>query len=297
MDFDPFQPETFDSPHQVHAELRAKCPVAHSDRWNGFWTLTKFDDIVDVLTDSSTYITSVQNVVPRVAFTGRRPPLHLDPPAHTPYRRALNPLFAEARMKALEPRIRAYTRKSLLEQIPKGQFDIVQDFSVDMPVYTFAEFLNVDDIVMGRIHEVAVIFARAVSGANDELVKSSSLQLYAIARDLIEKRKLLPLDPASDPTTALLNARDEAGNPLPDDMILGTLRQVLVVGIIAPCVTIGSFVVHLARNPELQAAAPRTARIASRCTRRTHAPLHALPRLRPHRKQRRRDPRLPHSPR
>ena len=226
--------------------------MAHSDRWNGFWALTRFEDIVGVLTEPKTFITSVQNVVPKVAFTGRRPPLHLDPPSHTPYRRALNPLFTEARMKALEPRIRAYTRKSLQGQIAKGSFDIVQEFSVDMPVYAFAEFLNVNADVMQRIHEVAIIFSRAVSGADDENVKSSSLQLYAIASELIQERKQRPLDPSMDPTTALLLARDEQGNSLPDDMILGTLRQVLVVGIIAPCVTIGSFVVHLCRHPELQ---------------------------------------------
>jgi len=50
----------------------------------------------------------------------------------------------------------------------------------------------------------------------------------------------------------LLIARDDQGRPLPDELILGTLRQVLVVGIIAPSVTIGSFIVHLCRNPELQ---------------------------------------------
>ena len=35
-------------------------------------------------------------------------------------------------------------------------------------------------------------------------------------------------------------------------MVLGTIRQFIVVGMVAPCVFIGSMVVHLARNPELQ---------------------------------------------
>ncbi|MEO9131110.1 MAG: cytochrome P450, partial [Sphingomonas sp.] len=41
--------------------------------------------------------------------------------------------------------------------------------------------------------------------------------------------------------------------PLPDEMIVGTIRQVLVVGIIAPTVMIGSIAVHLARDQALQA--------------------------------------------
>ena len=79
-DFDPLVPETFDSAHAQYAELRARCPVAHSDAFGGFWALTRYDDVVTALSDHATYVTSVQNVVPKVAFTGRRPPLHLDPP-------------------------------------------------------------------------------------------------------------------------------------------------------------------------------------------------------------------------
>ncbi|OYU41713.1 MAG: cytochrome, partial [Burkholderiales bacterium PBB4] len=91
QDFDAAAPETFDSPHGLHRDLRARCPVAHTDALGGFWALTKHKDIEAVLADPATYVTSVQNVVPKVAFSGRRPPLHLDPPEHTPYRAALNP--------------------------------------------------------------------------------------------------------------------------------------------------------------------------------------------------------------
>src|SRR5690606_15949094 len=66
----------------------------------------------------------------------------------------------------------------------------------------------------------------------------------------ITLRKEKPLDPGVDPTSAMLAARDEDGNPLPDDMILGTIRQLLVVGIIAPTTFTGSMAIHLARHPE-----------------------------------------------
>ena len=83
------------------------------------------------------------------------------------------------------------------------------------------------------------------------MVKETSLALYAMARDLIALRRQSPMDPESDPTSALLAARLD-GDPLPDEMIIGCVRQVLVVGIIAPTVVIGSIGVHLSRHPELQ---------------------------------------------
>jgi cytochrome P450 len=59
------------------------------------------------------------------------------------------------------------------------------------------------------------------------------------------------MDPMRDPTSALLATRVN-GEPLPDEMIVGTIRQLLVVGIIAPTVVIGSIVVHLAEHIDLQ---------------------------------------------
>jgi cytochrome P450 len=251
-DFDPLAPETFDSPHEEYTQLRAKCPVAHTDQWGGFWALTKFDDVVRALSEPETFITSVQNVVPKVSFTGRRPPLHLDPPAHTPYRRALNPLFTSARMAALEPKLREWVVATLGPLIERGTADIVEEAAVAYPVYGFSLFLNVSPEEMEEVQEVAVVYNRALQDFIDEEVKRTSLMLYDIARRLIEKRKKHLEDPAVDPTSALLMAKDFDGNPLPDEMILGTLRQVLVVGIIAPSVTIGSFVIHLSRHQDLQ---------------------------------------------
>ena len=89
-DFDATAPETFDSPYPTYQRLRRETPVAWSNAFGGFWSFARHEDVVRAATDYKTYVNSVQNVVPKVAFTGRRPPLHLDPPEHTPYRRAFS---------------------------------------------------------------------------------------------------------------------------------------------------------------------------------------------------------------
>src|SRR5687767_9287556 len=89
-EYDPTLPETFDSVHEVLSDLRARCPVAHSNAFDGFWAVTRYEDIHAILMQPELYITSVRNVVPGSSATGRRPPLHLDPPDHTPYRRAID---------------------------------------------------------------------------------------------------------------------------------------------------------------------------------------------------------------
>jgi cytochrome P450 len=250
-DFDPLAAETFDSAHEIYRDLRRRCPVAHSNEWNGFWALLRYDDVVSVLKNPKRFITSVQNVVPKVAFTGRRPPLHLDPPEHTPYRQALNPFFTAEKMARLEPVLRRITAELLTPYIAAGGGDICADFTHRYPGYVFAEFFNLPTDLSLAIREVTVIYDKALQEADDELVRQTSLQLYDIARRIIAMRKAEPLDPADDVTTALLQKRYK-GELLPEDMVLGTIRQMIVVGMIAPSVFIGTMLLHLARNPQLQ---------------------------------------------
>ena len=83
-EYDPTLPETFDSEHIEFADLRARCPVAHSTAFDGFWAVTRYEDVNQILMDPDTFITSVRNVVPGSSTTGRRPPLHRGPWRHRP---------------------------------------------------------------------------------------------------------------------------------------------------------------------------------------------------------------------
>lgn len=251
QDFDPLAPEDFDSPHVDYARLRRECPVAHSHAWGGFWALMKHADVIRAAADSDTYITSKQNVVPKVAFTGRRPPLHLDPPEHTPYRRALSPLLAPQRVARFEPEIRAISRELLGAMATKGGGDICEEFSSRMPIRVFNAWMNLQPEQSAQLAEVGRRYNVAVQSNDEVATKETSLKLYEMARAVLAERKARPLPVDQDATSALLAARVD-GQPLPEEMIVGTIRQVLVVGIIAPTVMIGSIAVHLARNPQLQ---------------------------------------------
>jgi len=250
-DFDPLAEEDFYSAHKIYTNMRKTCPVAHSNEWRGFWVLLRYADVVNALRDHGTYITSVQNVVPKVAFTGRRPPLHLDPPEHTPYRQALNPFFHKSKMDKFLPTLRRITADLLQPFINNGGGDICHEFTHKYPGHVFAEFFGLSTELSMRIKEVSCIYDKALQEANDELVKETSLQLYDIARDIIADRKATPRDPKEDITSALLT-KTYQGEPLPEAMVLGTIRQMIVVGMIAPSVFIGTMVHHLCDNPDLQ---------------------------------------------
>ena len=187
-DFDPLLSETFDSPQADYARLRAECPVAHSDAWGGFWALMKHDDVAAAAADFETFITSQQNVVPKVAFTGRRPPLHLDPPEHTPYRRALAPLLSPKKVERLEPVIRAICRDLLTKMAAKGGGDICADYSAHMPVAVFAHWMNLSAESIAELTEVGRRYNIAVQSNDIEATKETSLLLYDMARGVVADR-------------------------------------------------------------------------------------------------------------
>ena len=248
-DFDADVPEDFDSPHAMFKDLRRRCPVAYSDAMGGFWAVTKYDDIVRVLTDWETFTTRIQNVVPRVATTQRRPPLHLDPPHNTPYRNAITRLMTPKKLKPWRAKIEAMVDELLEPLLERGQGDICRDFSFILPIAILGEFFRLPDASAKRIRVVGSEFNMALQRRDDEKVRQYSDELYQISRELIENRKASPQDPDIDPISSLLAVRID-GQSLPDDMILGALRQFLMVGIVAPTTFIGSMAVHLARHPE-----------------------------------------------
>jgi cytochrome P450 len=252
QEYDPLTHEDFDTPHRVFADLRARCPVARSDAFGGFWIATRYADIRAILDDPIEYTTSVRNVVPGSSATGRRPPLHLDPPEHTPYRRAIDRALGPARVAAIEPVITRHTRALLSDFVKAGGGDFVEAFGSPLPALVFADWFELNDAQTELLWRTAQAFVKAWEAFDVETVGRTSEILYDLARDLIAERRIAPLDPTRDPVSSLLEARDADGAPLPDEMLVGCVRQILVVGLVAPPVFLGSVAVHLARHPELQ---------------------------------------------
>jgi cytochrome P450 len=252
-DFDPVPAarETFTSAHEEFARLRADRPVARSQEYDGFWALLGYDEVLTAITDIDRFTTTTQNAIPKFAFTGVRPPLHLDPPEHTSYRRVINRAFTPPRMRELEPKVRAAAVELLDPLIAGGWADICRGYAHRFPAFVFADFFNLDVETSELIKAVTGRYVDAIQVLDHDTVKSLSGRLYEIAQSIIDARAAHPLDPEDDLTTALMQAEHD-GAPLPAPMVLGCVRQLIVTGMVAPSVFTGNMFVHLARDPELQ---------------------------------------------
>ncbi len=251
-DFDPVRPgETFTSAHEEFAQLRARCPVARSQEYGGFWALLGYDEVLSVITDIEHFTTSRQNAIPKFAFTGVRPPLHLDPPEHMAYRRVINAFFTPRKMRAIEPKVRAEAVALLDPLIDQRWVDVCRQYAHKFPAHVFAHFFNLSKETSTEIKAVSGTYVDAIQVLDHDTVKKLSRRLYEIAQTIIDDRASGDYEPEHDLTAALLGTRYQNA-PLPADMVLGCVRQLIVTGMVAPSVFIGNMFVHLSKNAALQ---------------------------------------------
>jgi cytochrome P450 len=251
-DWDPRGPETFDSSHPVYTEIRGRCPVAWSDAFGGFWSVLKYDDIVRVTEDAEGFITSVQNTVPGIPRTERRPPLHIDPPEHRLYREPLNQVFRKSVVTRLEPLFRESAGTLIDAMLERGGGDFSREFAMPYAAGCFASMLDLPLDLMLRTREIGVRYSFAIQDMDRAAIRTTSDELYVVAGEIFEQIKAEDRDPATDMVASLLAATRDTEEPITERSVVSTVRQIIVAATGAPHAVLGSCAVHLARDAELQ---------------------------------------------
>ncbi|ETB34336.1 hypothetical protein N602_28730, partial [Mycobacterium avium subsp. hominissuis 10-5606] len=143
QDFDHHDPELGGCYDAVYARMTAECPVAHSDKHGGFWTLSSYETVHYALQHFELFATAPSVNIP-AGLGQRRPllPMEVDPPVQTRYRALLLPVFSPARMKSIEGRIRAVADSLIDGFVDKGECDFVADFAEPLPSVIFTEMMG-----------------------------------------------------------------------------------------------------------------------------------------------------------
>ncbi|MDX6534283.1 MAG: hypothetical protein QOF68_2027 [Gaiellales bacterium] len=136
-------------PHETFELLRREAPVHWYD-WEygkGFWSITKYEDIVTVLKDwrtfsSETGATALEDLDPD-QLEARQSMLDTDPPKHTGLRAIVNKGFTPRAVAAYEELLRELTRQILDDALPKGEFDFVEEVAKQLPIQVLCRILGV----------------------------------------------------------------------------------------------------------------------------------------------------------
>lgn len=244
-----------DDPEELYREfssLRERCPAAWSEENGGFWMLTRYEDIKRAAHDTETFISSVKAVIPSDPRGVRRPPLNTDPPAHTPYRRALDRTLKASRLNRLRPTLQTHAEREFSKLVVHGGGNVATEFGAIFAAWVEVTWLNLSDETAPQLATTSAAWVNAWREQNKEKTTFHSNKLYDIARALFKDRRENPRDPEQDPASSLILECGPDGEPLSDELLIGALRQSLVVGMVAPPVFFGTICAHLSKDKALQ---------------------------------------------
>ncbi len=253
-DFDHIDAGWVGDPYPIWADLRQRCPVAHSDRYGGVWLPVRHEDVAAVAYDTE-HFTSRSVIVSELrpgpndlpAPIGIAPPITSDPPFHQDARRLLLPAFAPKPITALEPFTRDLCRE-LLDAVGDAEsFDAAVDYAQHIPVRVIVKMLGFPaedaDVFREFIHMIIedVGMPEAERRQRQEQGKLDSYLTAQIDDHLA--------NPRDDLTSFLLDA-EIGGEKLQPDHVRGTMVLLMVAGIDTTWSAIGASLWHLAQHPE-----------------------------------------------
>jgi cytochrome P450 len=249
-DFDHTDPAWVADPYPIWADLRERCPVAHSERYGGVWLPTRHDDVAEIAADpelfsSRAVIVSNRKPPRELAPVGATPPISSDPPYHHGARRLLQPVFAPASIARYEEGTRAFCHELVDALADRGVVDAATEYAQHIPVRVIADMLGFPredgDAFRGFVHH-------AIEGVNSPLVERMAGfdELFAYLRTQVEQHVAEPRD---DLTTFLIDAHTHDGGT---DLVrvAGSIALLLVAGIDTTWSAIGSSLWHLATHPD-----------------------------------------------
>ena len=234
-------------PYPEYTRLRSEAPVFYSPIMKA-WVLTRYDDIVAVLTDTTRFsaagsigideFSTFPQEVRQIFDEGfhRFPGLiEMDPPTHSKYRSLVNLAFTPRRTAALEPRIRELTDDLIDSFSGDGRIDFPRRFGFPLPMIVICEILGVPADDMQSVQSMADGFRALEAGNMWQLsvreqvaVARSFVDFQLYAASLIEDRRAHPRE--EDLLTTLLSASLDGERPLTREELVSSVIHLLFAG-------------------------------------------------------------------
>jgi cytochrome P450 len=247
--FWPLDPALSEDYWPTLARMRNECPVHRSKAFEGFWVLTKYDDVWQVARDYETFISGKGvSAVPFEESRVRPVPAMADPPFQRTLRKALDPFFAPRQVELLEPYIRKVAGELLDGFASRGSCEFMHDFSIHMPARVFFEaVLGLSDADVAKVRawaDTMMIDPHNSGRAWDEF--------GAWGQALCDDRRHKGPRGDGDVIDALLAARFE-GEPLSDYTLQGVIVNITLGGLETTAMALGNILYRVTTMPEVAA--------------------------------------------
>jgi cytochrome P450 len=204
--YDPASYALQENPFPTYRRMQEESPLHHNPEL-GFWALTRFEDVIQGLTDHVALSSSRGTLIEQIAG-GEPPPdmmIFTDPPRHDALRKLVSRAFTPRRVAALEVDIRAMCTRWLDPVAETGAGEIVADLAGRLPMAVIARLLGAPAKDNARLKELSDRLLHREEGSvakSDDAVAAGS-ELFVYFSELIGERRQQPAD---DMITDLIQA-------------------------------------------------------------------------------------------
>jgi cytochrome P450 len=250
-------PEVLANPYALYAQLRSEAPV-HWDPFLHTWVVTRYPDVVRVLTDFSAARTPSPEVLSTMGLSALSPiaavmvkqMLFLDAPAHTRLRKLASVSFTPRRVEMLREHIQQITDRLIDAVLATGRMNVIADLAEPLPCIVTAEMLGVPTEDFQMLKAWSQDFAEMLGNFQHNPDRAARIarsveEMTAYFRRAMDERR-------SSPGTGLLGAFMTAevdGDRFSDEEIIANVIVTMVGGQETTTNLIGNGLLSLLRNP------------------------------------------------
>lgn len=209
---DLYSPDFAENPYPVYEWLRETAPCYHQPAMN-IYILSRYEDVWRAHRDAATYSSKAGPTIERVESNGLIL-LAKDAPDHGWAKAMMTKVFSRERMASLDGFIRSKAEE-LLETAyakygPEGEFDMVSEFAVPLPLAVISELLGIPDELREKVHHLSNIFISRAASLTPEEQQRAQGDLFGLFYGLTLERRQNPRD---DPVSMLIaiEVEDEQG--------------------------------------------------------------------------------------
>ena len=246
VDFDHHSAEFARDPWRTLRRLREESPVAWSERYGGFWVLTRYDDIKQVALDDQTFSSAETILIPPKKNAQQKSiPIEMDPPDFLEYRRVMHPMFSPVAVDRLDPVIEHFTHRCIDGFIERGEADFVHELADPLPAMTTLYKLGLPLEHWPRFAEPLhkTVFLRQDNPLREGVLEQLGWMRQTLV-DAIADRRATPRD---DMITYLTQSQVN-GEPVSDNAVLEMIMLTCQGGFDTTGSAISSALIYLDRN-------------------------------------------------
>jgi len=258
--YDPFDPAVMADPPSYYRVLRDEYPVYYIDKWDTF-ALSRFEDIWTVLEINDGTFVASEGTLPSAAVLGQRndgpvpdPPLHplpfhanFDAPIYDSVRRCTSAPFRPKSVTGLTDRVRALANERLDELLPRGTFDLTQDYGGIVAASLVCHLLGLPVELAAEVLATVNAGSLAQPGSGVEVANARPGYLEYLVPIIQRSRETPGENPIAD---NLINYRLPGGSALSDTEAATQLLGIFIGG----TETVPKIVAHglweLSRRPD-----------------------------------------------